>query len=313
MATDYKGIKIPKEIILVEKIYEDDKIHQAYVVEKGNKNSLESALFWAKTSYSDGVIHEYVNGNFKIALLDSAGHSTQGGKLSFWDCKLTTPDGKEFSVGINSDLLIDILKNNTWINGECQSDKVWLGRVKGNQVGVFTENLENFKQAQKDELKRNAKKTSSYKVGDIVGSLNLTEAYCGEFYQLFDFNSASYWSNDLVITIYTKPKKIYGYAHKHWQTEEYSNVTFSKTKSPKIVSGERVETTREQFLNHYLELRERFMEKHTYYVVPLDYFQCSTKQVPITIEELKELVQKTADKFGLGNPFSKGQVTIKYE
>ena len=95
MATDYQGIKIYDEVIIVEKEswhWENGNsvkldIPQGYVVEVGNKNMLDTALRWAKQSryaiddsgnylydekgyhiYNtiEGKINTYKNGNFKI-------------------------------------------------------------------------------------------------------------------------------------------------------------------------------------------------------------------------------------------------------
>lgn len=167
----YKGIKIEDDIIIVERQNEE---HQGYLVCKSNKNQLESALAWAKCSVHvldkdgnevkeqvngwtrykfqelEGIVHEYRNGQFTFSLSESASGSSQGGKLSFWNCTVTAPDGKEFLIGINSECLIQLLKHNTFINGVCQS-KVWLGRIKNN-VGAFTENMKEFEQGKRIKL-----------------------------------------------------------------------------------------------------------------------------------------------------------------
>ena len=272
---DYKGIKIPNEIILVEKLNDRGEISQAYVVDKGNTKMLENAVSWAKTRFRkkddsgeyiriprghyidydwyevDGIQHEYKNGNFQLELLEAADGSSQGGKLSFWNCKIITTDNKEFSVGINSELLIDILKRNTWINGKCQTNKVWLGRVKGSQVGVFTENLENFKQAYEDEKQRTAKKSSSYKPGTVIKTLNSVQVYAGELYKRYEieYNSSRYWYNDsyapeVFITIYKKPKKVYGFLGHDWQDSSKWRLDYIEVQSNKqarIITGETVD------------------------------------------------------------------------
>ena len=80
-----------------------------------------------------GIVHKYKNGTFEFIIYDSADGSSQGGKLSFWTAIIKTPDKKEFRIGINADILLDLLKYNTFVNGIC-SNKVWLGRIKGNRV-----------------------------------------------------------------------------------------------------------------------------------------------------------------------------------
>ena len=222
--TDYQNVKIANEIIIVEKqsAYQSwvtwrkvkgQGLHQGYVVDAGNKKSLENAKHWAECREYDeslrptkapynwdkyyasareipGIEHKYPNGQFELTLCDSADGSSQGGKLSFWNCIITCPDGLEVLVGINADILLELLLKNTFIDGKCQS-KVWLGRIKGTQVGAFTENMELYEQAQKDEASRqaNAKADSKYVPGDIVKTLTGKDLYLGSVYQYYSFES----------------------------------------------------------------------------------------------------------------------------
>ena len=98
--SDYQGIKIYKRLIIVK-----NKKGQGYIVEEGNKSSLETAERWASWGEYVGTSFTYDNGNFDFELLDAAGGSNQGGKLSFWNCKITAPDNEEFIVGINSEII----------------------------------------------------------------------------------------------------------------------------------------------------------------------------------------------------------------
>lgn len=136
---DFKNVKITDEITVVEKInyrYDGTKyfkdISQGYIVDPNNKQMLKSALFWAEsyirktnkedgsfiydekgsyvTEKTEGIIHRYTNGTFKLEILDAAGESSQGGKLSFWNCLITTPDNKVFKVVINATLLLEVIR-----------------------------------------------------------------------------------------------------------------------------------------------------------------------------------------------------------
>ena len=124
---------------------------------------LENAKSWAETTLGhweyfekdgkkdhkyvkDGVfkpiINEYQNGKFKFKLKHSAMGSCQGGKLSFWNCDITAPDGKTFLIGINSDIMLEFLLHTTLVDG-ISNDNIWLGRQNGN-VGLLTGEVENF-------------------------------------------------------------------------------------------------------------------------------------------------------------------------
>ena len=213
MATDYQGIKIYDKVIIVEKEsyhWENGKrvkdlIPQGYVVEVGNKNMLETAKKWAhhdiyavdennnyiydenghhKYKTIEGIINTYENGKFKFELEDAADGSTQGGKLSFWNCLITAPDNKKYLIGISSEILLNLLKQNTFKNGICESN-VWLGRIKGQQVGAFTENMPEFTQAKADQALREAKNTKKYLPGAILKSKTKTQIYLGEFTEYF--------------------------------------------------------------------------------------------------------------------------------
>ena len=243
--TDYQNVKIANEIIIVEKPtpycswvtwrkVKGQGMHQGYVVDAGNKKSLESAMRWAECREYDeslrptkapynwdkyyasvikhsGIEHRYQNGQFEITLCDSADGSSQGGKLAFWNCIITCPDGKEFLVGINADILLELLLKNTFVDGKCQS-KVWLGRIRGTQVGAFTENMELYEQAQKDEASRQAaaKASSKYNPGDIVKTLTDKDLYLGSVYQYYSFESGWHYRDNYLV-IYDKPKLVHVY------------------------------------------------------------------------------------------------------
>ena len=233
-------------------------MHQGYIVDAGNKKMLETAKKWASYTYYDdslfqlyqdykhehhadatcdaeaekiwkqykasakhieGIEHKYQNGQFEITLCDSAHGSSQGGKLSFWNCIITCPDGKEFLVGINADILLELLLKNTFVDGKCQS-KVWLGRIGGKQVGAFTASMELYDQAQKDEATRQsvAKKTVKYQAGDILATLTSKSVYLGTAYKYYDIYRRHYWyygsnSKEYLIVTYNQPKIAHVYAN----------------------------------------------------------------------------------------------------
>lgn len=274
---DYKGIKIYDKVIIVERTstseggynWKGRTVNQGYVVDVNNKKMLENALSWAswekydesilggkkywnkditdemRKAYEDskqtidGVVHEYENGNFGITLDEAAGSSSQGGKLSFWNCIITAPDGHNFLVGINSELLLHLMMTTTLIKGACQ-EKVWLGRVKGTQVGVFTPEMEDFAQAKKDEETRTRKKTANYEPGDVVETVTTKELYLGEVYSYAGkIESSRYWWNKEpgYIKVYKKPKKMYAYVDLSYERDEVYRIDLKTTKTARTIVG----------------------------------------------------------------------------
>ena len=230
---DYQGYKLIDKIMLVcRDVAEHEesmtyycgnrfkKAYQAYLVDPSNKKQLETARHWAKwTEYGPSyrndegkwvrdyeighspVEFEFDNYGFELELLDCADGSSQGGKLSFWNCLVTKNDEK-FVIGINSDMLLDLLKNASFINGKCQSPLIFITQ-KG-KVGMTVEGSETYKQCIKDrELMSSLKKTqtSKYTFGDKVSTATMDEIYLGTITKYYDFdigrrdNRYCYWNN----------------------------------------------------------------------------------------------------------------------
>lgn len=303
----YKGIKIDKQIIIVEKHlgqrdeYNNESIPQGYIVNIDNKKMLDTALSWAKTYeyprdettgkylvdeeghtvtiIHEGIVHTYENGLFEFTVHDSADRSSQGGKLSFWTAVIKAPDNKEFRIGINADILLDLIKNNDFLNGVCQN-KVWLGRIKGSQVGAFTANMPDFKQAIVDEQIRNTKPTVKYEIGDILKTKTETLIYMGEqaeyfsLQRLWGHNTVSgtnnYFEQDFTLVVDDAPVKHYYY----WEvtpedlTEENINtghifscsrwlhIRRESKKLPRIVDGH-VNLENRTFWDYEVDYRKR--------------------------------------------------------
>ena len=123
---EYKGWSLYDKVIIVErKGYTEKDISQGYVVDPKNKKSLKSARGWA-TTYKYDEDHNPVrdadgrmvevepeeflldNEGFKVKLSESANGSSQGGKLSFWNCIISKGD-KQWLIGINAELLLHLL------------------------------------------------------------------------------------------------------------------------------------------------------------------------------------------------------------
>lgn len=195
---EYKGYKLLDKIILVSRDpFNKDDVPQAYLVDPSNKKQLESALEWARwTEYIPNTVdekqkhigtqYEFDNKDFDFELLDAAGGSTQGGRLSFWNC-LISKDGKTFKIGINSDMLLTLLKDGNFKKGKC-NDKVCFLSKQG-KVGVTIIGSESYKAAQSDMLLKSnfkSKQTSTYQFGDNVVTPTLNEIYLGEIYKYYE-------------------------------------------------------------------------------------------------------------------------------
>ncbi len=207
---EYSGINLPENVIIVE-----NKYGQGYVVSEGS--SLDNARNWAERSDWEPKEYKYKNGTFTLKVTNAAGGSSQGGRLSFWNCQIRTEDEKEFLIGISSDCLAELIINNTLINGKCQN-KIYFARC-GNSTWAITENMPSYKTALEDKKIKETKTTVKYEPGDLVGSLTYTELYLGEIYEYisvyqlnshdryfkhFEVNNRAY---DKLIVINNKPKK----------------------------------------------------------------------------------------------------------
>jgi hypothetical protein len=205
---------------------------QAYLVDPSNKSQLKSARSWAtwteygnyiktetgKWEYEWTEKHEpleYTFGNqhFRLELLDCAGGSSQGGKLSFWNCIVSKEDQK-FKIGINSEMLLELLKNATFVKGVCQDDLLFV--TDNGKVGMCAEGSQIHRDAIKDmELKAASKKNavSKFSFGDIITTPTLREVYLGTItrYYTFDpgsnsqYNYSHMYYRDCTITKLAKP------------------------------------------------------------------------------------------------------------
>lgn len=210
MSEAYNGWNLMDEVIIVSRgrqTYGDDKqLHldtQGYIVDPKNKNQLSSALQWGEwTEYGpydyDNRCYEwkkeheaeqetFVNDNFTLELCESANGSSQGGKLSFWNCKITAPNGNQYVVGIAADLLLDVLKHNTFINGVCQSPLMF-ARCKGG-VGMLSKNMPAYQSAINDMQRKkdmSKGKTSKHIPGHTYVTTTLNDVYLGDIYSWYE-------------------------------------------------------------------------------------------------------------------------------
>lgn len=182
--------------------------YQGFVVEYGNKNMLDSAMNWAKNKDTNPYpkSFDFENKDFKLTIAASANYSSQGGKLSFMNCWIEK-DGNRFLIGINSDLLVELIKNTTFVNGTCQST-VCFARKDG-QTGALVKSMDSYKEAM-EYLKRkeetNKNKTTKWIPGHIYSTTTKKCMYYGEVYLWYKFDRYD-GRMDSNISIYKKLNK----------------------------------------------------------------------------------------------------------
>ena len=303
----YKGYKLLDKIILVSKDSRqpDDNIRQAYLVDPANTKQLESARNWATwTAYGKNAegkydkafdtIHEpqehsFDNNGFELKLLDCAGGSSQGGKLSFWNCIVSKDDNK-FKIGINSDMLLDLLKNATFINGKCQSKLLFI--TQNGKVGMTVEGSETWKQCVKDrdfksDMKKNA--TSKYNFGDIVSTTTARDVYLGTINQYYtiDIGTKNHWSyskvnyRDCTLTKLAKPKTHYLFQYSslsgrkdysslsniitYYRDDKWSYPELRASRPKRVVTGQiKLDSTQEELYRTLFNRYNNYSEENKY-------------------------------------------------
>jgi hypothetical protein len=311
---DYKGYKLLDKIILVcRDTPEHDDSHghnsrancyQAYLVDPANSKQLESARYWAEwTEYgpsyknNDGkwvrdyeiehapVEFEFDNNGFILELLDCAGGSSQGGKLSFWNC-LVKKDGKTFKIGINSDMLLDLLKNAVFDKGVCQSSLIFI--TQNGKVGMTAEGSDTYKQCIADrELKQTLKSSmvSKFSFGDILRTTTIEEVYLGTLTRYYTFDpgrnvsryTRDYDLRDCTITRLARPVKYHLFDTINSQTKlsdflnqysasYYTRPDFKKSCPKRVITGKfDLDITQEEFYKGFIDSAYAFDTWLEYY------------------------------------------------
>ncbi len=240
---DYQGWTLFDQVLIVAKKlghwdYKENKYieledWQGYVVDPANKKMKENAQRWAetcRTKYDEngnycgydktpGTEFLYPNEGFTLELKETAQGSSQGGKLSFWNCWITAPDGKRFKIGIAADLLLELLTQTTFSNGKCQAPLCFARRKEG--VGMLNKDMESYSQALKDMQKKadvKAKKTSKHVLGNAYTALQAANSYAGDIWVWYE-------------PIYEIRVSTYGYS----RTTRETHVGFRKLAEPKHI------------------------------------------------------------------------------
>lgn len=285
----FKGWKLMEEVDIVVRPSQRFSF-TGYVVEHGDKKALESAKSWAKEREWDsdkkeykeavpGDVHTFKNEGFTAKILDSAGGSSQGGRLSFWQCEVEK-DGVSFKVGVNDSMLADLIKNSDIKQGVIQQ-KVMFARNSGS-AGLIHEKMDAYQEALKDMESKNtfkkAKKTNKWEIGGVYQTLTQTSVCLGqaldtlEEYQ--EEASTGSWYGRRLVTKFKKadkPKTVYLWVDIYrWKSEE------SKEKQLKSLSA--------------------VLEEGNYINVGKPPARAKTKQFDITEEDIKLIKKKLASK-----------------
>lgn len=167
--------KLYKKIVIVS-----NKENKGYIVDIDDKSMMKNAIKWAGKDYR---LNEFDNEGFEIELYDAAKWSSQGGKLSFMNCKVRKNNG-EWIVGLSSDLLLSTLKSSTCINGVFK-EKMRFGRLSG-ALTVFHEGMKSYKSALEHmeyrDLYKKCKKTKKRIPGYRYFCLTEDKVFLGDIY-----------------------------------------------------------------------------------------------------------------------------------
>lgn len=317
-----------------------DYRNMGYIVDADNKKQLESAVGWAskyKSSGSDSfepIIKEFDNEGFKIALCSSAGGSSQGGKLSFWTCKVEK-DGFTFYTGVNADMLLDFMMTSTMVDGVFTREASF-ARKDGN-VGILHSDMQQYQQALSDMEQKEAvtktKKTSTRESGYHYYLNNVDDMYISKMYRWCrcDIDGDGCWGYNKVSIVFTNEPVVC-----HWIKPMQAKPTFTKLsqyiqssksfmhleeKTPaRICSAERVEIDVDTnyidscILEYY---HDSFYQQKAYmgrasFVQTLAYHAVST-QGDKRPEQLEAEILRLVREWNDAPEHVKNQITVRYE
>lgn len=197
----YNGWKLLERVGIVSK-----RNGWAYFVDPDNTDQIMVAKQWAGIRRDGELTDEnyYIteNKNFKLEIINSAGGSSQGGKLSWWTVKINKND-KEWFTAINANQLCELIKQSMFINGICRDTVSYATRNGSNSF--LTETCEDYKQALEDMKRKSEvksqKKTSKHKIGKVYTTLTESDAYIWDYYKCYEVVCDDRWSRNPKITI----------------------------------------------------------------------------------------------------------------
>lgn len=274
-----------------------------YLFEVGDKTGKERAVEWARTyenrydSTKETIIiepnvYEFDNEGFTVTVLNSAGGSSQGGRLSFWKCRVEK-DGVQFVVGVNDAILADLIRNSDIKQGTVQQDVMFVRR--GGQPGFIHKEMEAYEEAMADMKKKaemkTAKKTSKWEIGGVYSTVTQKSVCIGELWDHYELkeieDNYSYFGKRTTLVKREKPVKVLGWMPYY---EQYDG------ELPSLTS----------FLKHNVERGYRWCETGK---PPA---RAKSEQWKVSEEDLKlidELLELREDNIGYNEPKLKGRFT----
>lgn len=280
----------------------------SYVGNADDKKQMWTGLNWAGDSEENPADVRYFNNdNFTLEIKYCPNDSSQGGKLSFWICKITTEDGFSFYTSINSFLLQYLLRECDFIKGVCQ-EKVIFVRNKS-QIGVISKNGELYQQLLSDTyMRQNPKaKTNEYKPGDIVETLREKYTYVGYIYEYFSWKKDWKYYNGCchyvyTVRIYKEPIKKHLFLTKLWYEEKevcygiYISPLFTgeaEDKPKYFIMGHRDIKTIDEYIKE--EFAKEFYKIHYDNKWAEKFYRLNFRENPneeIDIEEIKKSIEE---------------------
>lgn len=249
--------RIYNEIVLFGRRNRDSVDY--YVAESTNKSHLSTGKEWSRTyDYEnekniEGLEIHTENKGFTLSLDKAADYSSQGGKLSFWMCRIQKGDEIDGDIGINQHELNELIKESTFVNGVCQQE-VCFYRTGGN-VGACVVGGERYNKllniTKADDNIAKAKKTTKWKLGEVYLSKTYQGIWIGDVYNPITKETFHVVNNQWIdnnkdmkyATEYYLPRLYYGRMNVDYNEEEYYCYSDLYKKFPSRVST-----------NHYVDV-----------------------------------------------------------
>ena len=187
-------IELDNKIVIILKYgsgqrFNNSEIPQGYVVSRFNARQLESAREWGATYEQTefGTTRKIEpkeivldNEGFEVDIVEAAGQSSQGGKLSFWNCIISQGETKML-IGIDQTSLLSLIRQSTIVNGVVTQR---CSLYKNNTAGAIHKDMAEWG-GLSDDSKKSARKTVKYIPGRIYATKTTRAIYMGKVYSWY--------------------------------------------------------------------------------------------------------------------------------